>query len=211
MPQPADPHRLTTQEQLRTLYDLPSERIVKLKFRAMDNHAVRFIAAAPLVFIATHGPGGLDTSPRGGEPGFVHVLDRGHLAIPDWPGNNKLETMGNLLESDGACGLVFLVPRQDAFLRVNGTAALTTDPALLARFATQGRLPKLAIRVAVSEVYFHCGKALRRSDLWTPERWRTPADLPSVGTIIRDQSAMAEMSAEDLDRLYQHGLATELY
>ncbi|MGQ9365423.1 MSMEG_1061 family FMN-dependent PPOX-type flavoprotein [Azospirillum sp. ST 5-10] len=211
MPDTPDPHRVTTADELRTLYEMPSERIVRMKFPAMDDHVVRFIAAAPLVFFATRGPGGVDNSPRGGEPGFVHVIDRRHLAIPDWPGNNKLESMGNLLDSDGACGLVFLVPHQDAFLRVNGTATLTRDPALLARFETQGRRPKLALRVAVEEVYFHCGKALRRSHLWAPDRWRVPADLPSVGTIVRDQGRMTEMSAEELDRHYQQALETELY
>lgn len=211
MTQPADPHRIRTRDELRTLYEMPAERIVRLKFSAMDDHVIRFLAASPLAFIATAGPGGADNSPRGGEPGFVRVIDRRLLAIPDWPGNNKLETMGNILESDGTCGLVFLVPKQDAFLRINGTATLSRDPAHLARFETQGRRPKLVILVAVGEVYFHCGKALRRSNLWEPDRWRVPADIPSVGTIIRDQAGMADTPVADIDGMYQHALAHELY
>lgn len=211
MDQPADPFRIRTQDELRTLYEMPSERITRLKFPALDDHAARFIGHAPLAFLATWSPEGSDNSPRGGEPGFIHVIDRRTLAIPDWPGNNKLESMGNILAADGRCGLVFLVPGQDVFLRVNGTATLSRDPAILGRFETDGRLPKLAIVVAVAEVYFHCGKALRRSSLWQPAGWRIPAEFPSVGTIVRDQANMADTPVEQIDGMYQHALKHELY
>ncbi|PWC36667.1 hypothetical protein TSO352_15860, partial [Azospirillum sp. TSO35-2] len=102
--------------------------MVKMTFPFLDDHCLRFIAESPLVFVATASETGMDCSPRGGRPGFVQAVDRRELALPDWPGNNKLSSITNLLTSDGACGLVFLVPGQDVFLRVNGSATVTTAP-----------------------------------------------------------------------------------
>ncbi|CAO3434454.1 MSMEG_1061 family FMN-dependent PPOX-type flavoprotein [Azospirillum doebereinerae] len=206
-----DPHRIHTVEALRELYAMPTERMQKMTFPFLDDHGLRFIAAAPLVFVATASESGMDCSPRGGRPGFVHAVDRRVLAIPDWPGNNKLSSIVNLLTSDGACGLVFLVPEQDVFLRVNGTATVTTDPELLALLVEEGRAPKAAIRLAVREAFFHCGKALRRSHLWQPEGWVVPADLASAGQVVKDQSGMAELSVEQIDALYQRALSEQLY
>lgn len=205
-----DGDRIDSLDALRQLYDMPAERVTRLKFPRLDGHMARFVAVSPLVFIATGTVDGFDNSPRGGEPGFVHVLDSGHLAIPDWPGNNKLESITNILSGDGRCGLVFLVPHMDVFLRVNGTATLSRRPDLLQGFAAPGRPPKLVILVAVQEAYFHCGKALRRSSLWQPEGWQSPP-LPSVGTIIREQSDMVDVTAEAIDADYQRALQDDLY
>ncbi len=210
MQTPFDADRVDSLEALRQLYDMPAERVTRLKFPRLDAHMARYIAASPLVFIATGMADGLDNSPRGGEPGFVQVLDSGHVVIPDWPGNNKLESMTNILCGDGRCGLVFLVPHVDAFLRVNGTATLSRRTDLLQRFADHGRSPTLVILVAVQEAYFHCGKALRRSSLWQPEGWQ-PSPLPSVGTIIREQSGMTDVSADAIDADYQRALKDDLY
>jgi len=212
MDMPYEGDRVESLDALRQIYEMPAERVTRLKFPRLDAHMARFIGAAPLMFIATGTVDGLDNSPRGGAPGFVHVPDSGHVAIPDWPGNNKLESITNILSGDGRCGLVFLVPHMDAFLRVNGRAVLSRHPDLLRAFAGegQGRTPKLAILVTVEEAYFHCGKALRRSSLWQPDGWAA-SGLPSVGTIIREQSGMQDVSAEAIDADYQRALKQELY
>ncbi len=206
-----DPHRIQSVAALRELYDLPPERIVKLSFPFLDDHCLRFIGESPLVFVATVSETGMDCSPRGGRPGFVHAVDRRELALPDWPGNNKLSSIVNLLTSDGACGLVFLVPGQDAFLRVNGIATVTTAPDLLAQLVEQGRQPKAAIRLSVREAFFHCGKALRRSHLWQPDGWHVPDDMPTLGQVVKDQSGLADLSAEEIDARYQQALSEQLY
>lgn len=206
----ADTDRVESLEQLRTLYEMPQERVLRMKFPRLDSFMEGFIAASPLVFIATAGPDGLDNSPRGGKPGFVQVVDAGHLAIPDWPGNNKLESMTNILHADGRCGLVFVVPHMDTFLRINGKAVLSRRADLLESMAENGRLPKLVILLAVEEAYFHCGKALRRSHIWEPAQWAKP-ELPSVGTMIKAQSNMPEVTADMIDADYQRALRQDLY
>lgn len=206
-----DPHRIQSVAALRELYDLPPERIVRLSFPFLDDHCLRFIGESPLVFVATVSETGMDCSPRGGRPGFVHAVDRRELALPDWPGNNKLSSIVNLLTSDGACGLVFLVPGQDAFLRVNGIATVTTAPDLLAQLVEQGRQPKAAIRLSVREAFFHCGKALRRSHLWQPDGWHVPDDMPTLGQVVKDQSGLVDLSAEEIDARYQQALSEQLY
>lgn len=206
-----DPHRIHTVEALRRLYDMPTERMVKMTFPFLDDHCLRFVAESPLVFVATMAEGGMDCSPRGGRPGFVLAEDRRTLAMPDWPGNNKLSSITNILTSDGACGLVFLVPGIDVFLRVNGVATVTTDPALLDRLGEDGRMPKAAIRLSVREAFFHCGKALRRSHLWQPGAWVVPQDMPSPGQVVKDQSGMADLSVEQINAMYEKALAEQLY
>ncbi|WP_372395381.1 MSMEG_1061 family FMN-dependent PPOX-type flavoprotein [Azospirillum sp. HJ39] len=214
-----DPHRILTVEALRQLYDMPTERMQKTTFPFLDDHCLRFVAESPLVFVATASgggmgggvAGGMDCSPRGGRPGFVHAEDRRTLALPDWPGNNKLSSITNILTSDGACGLVFLVPGMDIFLRVNGIATVTTDPALLGRLTEEGRTPKAAIRLAVQEAFFHCGKALRRSHLWQPDAWAVPQDMPSPGQVVKDQTGLAELSVEQIDAMYEKALDEQLY
>ncbi|PWC46751.1 hypothetical protein TSA6c_08160 [Azospirillum sp. TSA6c] len=206
-----DPHRIHTVEALRQLYDMPSERIVKMSFPFLDDHCLRFVAESPLVFVATMAESGMDCSPRGGRPGFVHAEDRHTLALPDWPGNNKLSSITNILTSDGGCGLVFLVPEVDIFLRVNGIATVTTAPSLLERLREEGRTPKAAIRLSVREAFLHCGKALRRSHLWQPDAWSVPHDMPSPGQMVKDQAGLADLSVEQIDAMYRKGLAEQLY
>jgi PPOX class probable FMN-dependent enzyme len=206
-----DPYQIKTIEELRQHYDMPGEMVTKTKFDFLDDYAISYIRLTPLVCIGTEMGEGLDVSPRGGEPGFVHVIDRRHLAIPDWPGNNKVETMTNLVHS-GRCGLLFLVPGMDLFLRVNGPAVITRDPALLAKMTERGKTPKSAIRVTTREVYFHCGKALKRSKIWEPESWPPRSAMPTAGKMILDQAKLADtMTAEDIDAMYQKALKDDLY
>lgn len=194
---------IESREALRALYPPAKERAVRKQLTGLDAHCLRFIALSPFVVLASTGADGLpDASPRGGEPGFVLAPDAGRLLIPDAPGNNRLDTLGNVADT-GRIGLLFLVPGVDETLRVNGTARLSTDAALLARFAGASRPPKLVIEVTVREAYLHCAKAPMRSRLWDASRHVDRAVLPSMGQMLSDQigdDAPVETQAQMLAR-----------
>ncbi len=205
-----DPYRIETIEELREFYEMPKDQVLKTKFDFLDDHIVRFIANAPIVCIGSEMEEGLDVSPRGGAPGFVHVIDRKHVAIPDWPGNNKLETMTNILAS-GRCGLLFLLPANDLFLRINGPATVTRDPDLLAAMTEENKTPKTAIRVAVNEAYFHCGKAIKRSEIWDTTTWPKSEDRFHVGRIMVDQARITDVTADEIQQAYEQEVRDKLY
>ncbi len=178
---------ITAIEDLRALYAPARERSLKKEIPQLDAHCTRFIALSPFLVMASAGAdGAMDASPRGGDAGFVKVLDPGTLLIPDSPGNNRLDTLENIV-STGRVGLLFLVPGVDETLRVNGTAVLTTDAATLSQCADAKRVPKLVIRVSVQAAYLHCAKALMRSHLWDAQRHIDRAALPSMGEMMKDQ------------------------
>jgi len=161
--------------------------------------------------LASRGSDGhLDASPRGDAPGFVHVVDDGTLAIPDRPGNNRLDTLGNLT-ADPHVGMVFFVPGVNETLRVNGVARISFDPGLLEKLAFGGKLPRSALVVTVEEVYFHCGKALIRSDLWNPEKRIERNAFPSYGTIATDIRGGTPEEAAASDQRLQEGYRNRLY
>jgi PPOX class probable FMN-dependent enzyme len=201
---------ITTLEALRTLYNPARERSVKKELRQLDPHCTRFIALSPLVVVASSGPPGetsgvLDASPRGGEPGFVKVLGAGTLLIPDSPGNNRLDTLENIVRT-GQVGLLFLVPGVDETLRVNGTAVLSKAEDDLAVCTDAKRRPKLVIRVTVQAAYLHCAKALMRSALWDASRHVSRSAMPSMGEMMKDQiggDIPAETQAQMLQRYAQ--------
>jgi len=181
---------ITTADALRALYAEPRERALKKELVAVDVHARRFIELSPFVVLASCGAAGaLDASPRGGAPGFVKVADANTLLIPDAPGNNRLDSFRNIVETGGV-GLLFMIPGVDETLRVNGTATLTQDPLLLARCADERRTPKLVIRIAVREVYLHCAKAFMRSRLWDPRAQVPRETLPTMGQMLNDQTGI---------------------
>ncbi len=173
---------------LRRLYDEPRGRAVTKQLSRIDRHCRRFIELSPFLVMATGRPEGpFDASPRGGDPGFVQVRDEGTLLIPDSPGNNRLDSMQNLV----ACphvGLLFMVPGFEETLRVNGRATIRDDAATLGRFAGGKRLPKAVIEVAVVEAYLHCAKAFMRSRLWDPATHLDRSILPTTGEILREQT-----------------------
>ena len=187
---------------IRELYGEPMERAVKKQLPRLEKHSRAFIALSPFLVIASaDAHGRVDASPKGDAPGFVRVIDDATLLIPDRLGNNRVDTISNLLAAPGI-GLIFFVPGLRETLRVNGKARVTTDPALLDPCAVGGRAPKSGLLVSAEEVYFHCGKALIRSDLWNPEKMLKHADFPSLGRIITDQigagdAAAAERATED--------------
>lgn len=194
---------INTLAELRSLYAAPKERAVLKQLSQLDEHCIRFIELSPFVMLASSGAqGALDNSPRGGENGFVRVLDQQTLLLPDASGNNRLDTLENILAT-GQLGLLFLIPGVDETLRVNGAAALTTDPARLALFATDKRPPKLAIEIKVRDAYLHCAKAMMRSALWNPSRQLSRDRLPTMGQMIGDQTGVAappETQAEMIAR-----------
>jgi PPOX class probable FMN-dependent enzyme len=184
---------ITSLEALRQLYDPARERSVLKELTQLDVHAVRFISLSPFLVISTHdATGACDASPRGGASGFVKAPDAHTILIPDSPGNNRLDSLQNIIAT-GQVGLLFLVPGVDETLRVNGTAQLSTDAqeceACADMLTGVRRMPKLVIRVAVQASYLHCAKALMRSELWNPSSRIERSALPSMGEMLRDQVA----------------------
>ncbi|MBA4265296.1 MAG: phosphohydrolase [Comamonadaceae bacterium] len=206
---------ITTSHALRALYNPAGERSLKKELPQLDEHIKRFVSLSPFVVISSSdaGSGALDASPRGGDPGFVKVLDAHTLLLPDAPGNNRLDTLENIVshgEEGAPVGLLFLVPGVDETLRINGRAWLSTDEADLRQGAEAHRLPKLVVRVAVNSCYLHCAKALMRSHLWDGSRQVERTALPSMGEMMRDQirtfhgeETVAESQAQMLERYRQ--------
>ena len=190
-------------EALRALYREPSERSLRKQLDRLDEHCRRFVALSPFLVIAsTDAEGRMDASPRGGDPGFVKVLDAHTVLIPDSPGNNRLDSMQNLIDRPGV-GLLFMIPGVDETLRINGRAGLRTDDALIELCAHERRRPRLVIAVKVQEAYLHCAKALKRSKLWDPATRVERGALPSLGKMILDQAKSAEPVAEVEARIEQ--------
>ena len=194
---------------LRDRYGPASERSLKKELTRLDAHCRAFIARSPFLVIASTDPQGrCDASPKGDAPGFVEVIDDETLLIPDRLGNNRVDTLGNLLACPGV-GLIFLVPGVNETLRINGRARVTTDPALLEAMAVNGKTPRSGILIAVEEVYFHCGKALIRSDLWNPEKQLKRGEFPSLGRILADQ--IGGVTVEESERMTAESYRTRLY
>lgn len=182
--------KIETLEQLRTLYALPKERAVKKQIAFLDRHCKHYIGLSPFVVLSSIGGDEMpDASPRGGAPGFVKVLDEHTLLIPDAPGNNRLDTLENIIHT-GRIGLLFMIPGVDETLRVNGHAALSVGDEDIARCTTEVRAPKLVIRVTVQQAYLHCAKAFMRSRLWDPESHIDRSLLPTMVDMINEQAAV---------------------
>ena len=184
-----DPH------QLDILYKPPGKLVLNKSLPTVDKHGASFIALSPFCVISSAGPDGtMDVSPRGGEPGFVHVGgDGAALYLPDRPGNNRLDTLRNLLNGSGQTGLMFMIPGFDDVYRVNGRVTASADPELLGQFVEFGKTPRLVLKVAVEEAFFHCPKAIMRGRLWDPEAQVDRSVLPSGAEIIFDQLDMGKL------------------
>jgi len=195
--------------ELRALYGEIGPLASKKTMRALDRHSRAYIARSPFLVIATtDGDGQMDASPRGDAPGFVLPLDDRTLLLPDRPGNNRLDTYGNIVAHPGV-GLLFFIPGIDYTLRVNGEARVTSDVRLLAAAEAQGKVPKAGLIVDIREVFFHCGKALKRSRLWDASTQVVPATFPSLGRIVAEQTAAC--SVEDADRVVEEDYRSNLY
>lgn len=182
---PSDPFdgALGRVEELREFYEAPMERAVRKDIGHIDEMCRRLIAAAPMLFIGTSSADGRgDVSPRGGQAGFVTVLDDEHLAIPDATGNRRLDTLENIVET-GRAAVIFVIPGRDTTLRMNGAARVSAEPELLDRLTPVGKRPHTAIVLRAEEVYAHCPKAFVRSKLWDPDTWPDPAELPTSAEV----------------------------
>ncbi|NKB77439.1 MAG: pyridoxamine 5'-phosphate oxidase family protein [Gammaproteobacteria bacterium] len=199
---------IQTEEQLREIYAQPKGRSVAKQLPALEKHSRRFIELSPFMVLASHGSdGSVDASPRGGEPGFVTVLNDNRLIVPDSKGNNRLDGLTNIIAT-GKIGLIFMIPGVDETLRVNGNAVLSNDPDLLELFRSQKNPARTVIDVEPLEVYLHCAKALMRSKLWSIEAQIRRDELPTMAKMINDQTGSddAGESQESMVKRYQADL-----
>ena len=189
---------------LKTIYPQPAPRVIAKARPEIDAHAKKFIAMSPFCVLATSGSdGSVDASPRGGNPGFVHVAGANQLLMPDRSGNNRIDSFRNIVEGSGFVQLIFFVPGIDETLRVGGKGKLSADPDLMASMVEFGKLPRAVLSISVHEAYFHCGKALMRAALWDPAIQIERSTFPSIGEMIRDQinqQTPAETQEEMLKR-----------
>jgi uncharacterized protein len=206
---PDTDHRVTSITQLEALYGLPAGAAVFKEIDHVNAQYRAFIEAAPFFALATVGPEGVDCTPRGDEPGFVRVADEKTLLIPDRRGNNRVDSLRNIVR-DPRVSLLFLVPGVSETFRVIGRAKISTDPALCASFVFAGKTPRAVIVVAVERVYFQCAKAIIRSKLWDASRHVDRASLPSNGTILA-AITKGEHGGEEYDKAYPARLREAIY
>ena len=192
-------------DDLKTIYPAPTARVIAKARPEVDVHARRFIEMSPFCVLATSAAdGSVDASPRGGHPGFVHVESPNRLLMPDRAGNNRIDSFKNIVEGSGFVQLIFFVPGIDETLRVGGRGTVSADPALLAAMEEFGKLPRAALCIDVHEAYFHCGKALMRSRLWSKDAQVERAALPSISQIIHDQTKLGEAETQiEVEARYQ--------
>jgi PPOX class probable FMN-dependent enzyme len=202
-------HRVTTLAALEALYDKPYGPAIVKEVDRINQHYRKFIEAAPFFALATSGPDGLDCSPRGDAPGFVRVADEKTLLIPDRRGNNRLDSLRNIV-SDPRVALLFLIPGVGETIRVIGRASISTDPALTETFIVSGKAPRSVIVVAVERVFFQCAKAIVRSKLWDPALHIDRKSLPSAGTILGEISG-GKIGGPEHDRAQPQRIKETLY
>ena len=194
---------------LEALYGPVNEVSALKEIGYLHPHYAAFIKASPFAMLATAGPHGLDASPRGDPPGFVEIADEHTLLVADRRGNNRIDSLRNIV-CDPRASLLFLIPGIGTTLRVNGRAVLSIDPDLLNSFAIKGKSPRSVIVLAVDDVYFQCARAIVRSDLWNPQKYRDPALLPTPGQIL---ASLGEdrVGGVDYDRTWPQRAAKSLW
>ncbi|MBY6262322.1 pyridoxamine 5'-phosphate oxidase family protein [Azospirillum sp. 412522] len=200
---------ITNLAALEALYGEPAAPSIAKEVPALTAGYRALIEASPFFVLATSGPGGLDASPRGDGPGFVRVADDRTLLVPDRRGNNRIDSLRNIL-ADPRVGLLFLVPGLNETLRVNGTAVIDTDPTLCGSFAIDGKAPKSVLVVTIETVFFQCARALLRSRLWDPAAQVERNSLPSVGALLAEASAGRE-GGDAYDRSLAERIPKTLY
>jgi uncharacterized protein len=202
-------HRITTQEQLDALYGTPTEAAVVKEIDHISGHYKAFIDKAPFVVVATVGPEGLDCSPRGDPPGFVRVRDPKTVLVPDRRGNDRIDSLRNLVR-DSRISLLFMIPGIGNTLRINGRAEISADPELCAAFAERGKAPRTVLVVRVDRIYFQCPKALVRSRLWSADAQIARSALPSTGEILEALS-QGSIDGTAYDTAYPKRLEETIY
>jgi PPOX class probable FMN-dependent enzyme len=202
---------ITEESELREIFGWPTERALNKQLDRLDQHCRAIIAKSPFLLLGTSDVSGrCDVSPKGDYPGFVRVLDDKTVAIPDLPGNNRLDTLTNMIRNPQV-GLIFMIPGMNETLRINGKVRLVRDPDLLEGMAYQDKLPLLAIVVDVQEVFTHCPKAFLRSKLWSDDYRIDRSELPSFAEILRDHLGIVECDVVELQREIDHASETTLH
>ncbi len=198
---------ITTTADLRARYKLATGRSVEKVLKILDQHCQHFISLSPfLVISSSSDEGAADCSPRGEYPGFVQIIDDKHIAIPDRPGNNRLDTFENIIRNPNV-GMIFFIPGVDETLRINGCAEIRDDADLLGQFEVNGKLPLTVLVVTIDEVYLHCAKALMRSNLWNTDVQINRQELPTMGQMISDQIGASEKLTESHDEMKKRYLS----
>lgn len=202
---------ITEEAELREIFGEPSERALNKQIDRLDVHCRAIIEKSPFILLGTSDTEGrCDVSPKGDYPGFVRVLDDKTIAIPDLPGNNRLDTLRNMIRNPQV-GLIFMIPGMNETLRINGKIQLVRDEDLLESMAYQGKSPKLAIVVHVQEVFTHCPKAFLRSKLWSDDYRIDRSELPSFAEILKDHTGLVDCDVDELQKELDHKAATTLH
>jgi hypothetical protein len=199
---------LESEEQLRELYGYAKGRAKDKQLPSLERHSCNFLAHSPFVTISTYAKSGsVDCSPRGGTPGFVKIINDNCIILPDGKGNNRLDSLVNIIET-GQIGCLFLIPGVDETLRINGLARISTSPEYLSLFSDDRNPPKTCIEITIKEVFLHCAKALMRSELWSLKAQIDRADFPTMGAMINDQLSIKDdpESQEDMIARYKRDL-----
>lgn len=191
---------ITTLEELEALYGKPGESATVKEVDHITPHYRSWIEASPFVALATSGPEGLDCTPRGDAPGFVRVQDENTLMLPDRRGNNRTDSLRNIIR-DPRVAILFLIPGSGNILRVNGRAQIATEPDLLESFVSNGKAPRSVLVATVETIYFQCAKAIVRSDMWNPDKYVEPGALPTAGQILAALSD-GRVGGEEYDRTW---------
>ncbi len=201
--------KLDSIEALAAIYDAPVQRALDKELGHISDLYRQFIERSPFVVLATSGPEGLDCSPRGDPPGFVRVLDKRRVLLPDRRGNNRIDSLRNIVR-DPRVSLLFMIPGVGETLRINGNAELRIDHDLCQSFAIDGKAPKCVISVTVDRIYYQCQKAIHRSRLWDPEAFATPGEVPTAGEMLKSM-VRGEFDEESYDREYPEHMARTIY
>lgn len=202
-------NEIKTEAELEALFGASPPAAILKELDHISDHYRTFIEASPFVILATSGPEGLDCSPRGDPKGFVRVVDSKTLMIPDRKGNNRVDSLRNIVR-DPRVALLFLIPGVGETMRVNGTAKISTDPELCNSFTMQGKVPACVIVIKAERVYPQCQKALVRSKLWDPDQHISRSDLPSMGTMI-EAISKGEFDGRTYDANYPERLKQTIY
>ncbi|CAN7315833.1 pyridoxamine 5'-phosphate oxidase family protein [Neorhizobium tomejilense] len=199
---------ITSVEELKAIYDGVSEASLAKVTKTLTPEYRQMIEASPFLAFATVGPEGLDCSPRGDLGGAVRIEDDSTLLLPDWRGNNRIDSLINIVR-DPRVALMFLVPGSNTTMRINGRAVISVEPALLESFEMDGRHPRSVTVITVNEVYFQCARALMRAELWNPEHFADPKSLPTPGTLLK--AAKADFDKETYDREWPERAAKTMW
>ncbi len=199
---------ITSVEELKAIYDGVSEASLAKVTKTLTTEYRQMIEASPFVAFSTVGPEGLDCSPRGDLGGAVRIQDDATLLLPDWRGNNRVDSLINIVR-DPRVALMFLVPGSNTAMRVNGRAVISVEPALLESFEMDGRHPRSVTIITINEVYFQCARALMRAELWNPEHFVDPKSLPTPGTLLK--AAKADFDKDTYDREWPERAAKTMW